>query len=234
MARKDLQKIVIVDLDETLTKKGTWGRFVTRSIRHQPHKWVPFFLSSLGQQILYMAGIGPREHVKEKMMRWTLSGRSKQDLQAMAEVFAEKEVKDGLRNRSLTVLDRHRKQGARIILASAAVDLICDPIARRLGIDEVVCTKTAYDEHGRLARKLGGQNCYGQGKLELVKAHLEQEPDFTRAGVHITMYSDSRSDLAILQWADVGIAVNPSPRLRKHCEQYGFEIQDWDEEETSA
>lgn len=226
MARNP-QKIVIFDLDETLTQKGTWGRFVVGSIRHKPLKWVPFFLSSLGQQILYMLGVGPREHVKEKMMRWTLSGRTKAELDALADKFAKQEVETGLRVSARQKIENAREAGARILLASAAVDIICNPIAERLAIDEVICTKTAYDEHGRLARKLGGKNCYGKGKLDLVKAHLKKDPKFKRKNAHITMYSDSRSDLAILRWVDVGIAVNPSPRLRKVCAANGFAIENW-------
>ena len=64
--------------------------------------------------------------------------------------------------------------------------------------------------------------------LRLVKQYLGNIPGYDREKTHITMYTDSRSDLAILRWADVGIAVNPSPKLCKAAPEYGFEIQDWD------
>ena len=222
------QRIAIFDLDETLTKKGTWGRFVLGSIKGKPHKLVPFFASSIFSQVKYMLRLGPREHVKETMMRWTLAGRTRAQLTAMADKFADYEANEGLRRQSKTMLEKHRTAGDRIIIASAAVDLIVEPIAKRLGITEIVCTKMAYNEKERLARKLGGQNCYGAGKLAMVKAYLRNDPKFTRAAAHITMYSDSRSDLDILRWADVGIAVNPSPRLAKCVDAEGFEVQDWD------
>ncbi len=224
------QRIAIFDLDETLTKKGTWGRFVTGTIKGKPLKWVPFFVSTVFSQILYMLKLGPREHVKENMMRWALSGRTRADLEKLASDFADYEVGDGLRHRAKMMIEKHRAAGDRIIIASAAVDLIVDPIADRLGIAERVCTKMAYDNDDKLSRKLGGMNCYGAGKLTMVQEYLEQDPNFDRAQAHITMYSDSRSDLAIMRWADVGIAVNPSPRLAKVTEQYGFEVQDWDKE----
>ena len=222
------QNIVIFDLDETLTKKGTWGRFVLGSIKGKPHKLIPFFASSIFSQIKYMLRFGPREHVKEAMMRWTLSGRTREELTAMAEKFADTEAGEGLRRQSKAMLAKHKDAGDRIIIASAAVDLIVDPIAACLGITEIVCTKMAYNDDDRLARKLGGQNCYGAGKLDMVKTYLENDPKFSRKDAHITMYSDSRSDLDILRWADVGIAVNPSPRLAKCVNADGFEVQDWD------
>lgn len=222
------QNIAIFDLDETLTKRGTWGRFVLGSIKSKPHKLVPFFASTIFSQAKYMLCIGPREHVKETMMRWTLSGRTRTELMVMASKFADFEVRTGLRQHSKTMLEKHRATGDRIVIASAAVDLIVEPIAKRLGITEIVCTKMAYNNEDKLARKLGGQNCYGAEKLEMVKAYLEADVAYSREDAHITMYSDSRSDLDILRWADVGIAVNPSPRLAKCVEAEGFEVQDWD------
>ncbi len=222
------QQIAIFDLDETLTKKGTWGRFVTGTLRGKPLKWIPFLATSIVSQIIYMLRLGPREHVKENMMRWTLSGRTRVELEKQAADFADYEANAGLRLRSKSMIEQHRAAGDRIIIASAAVDLIVDPIADRLDIAEMVCTKMAYNADDRLARKLGGMNCYGKNKLLMVREHLERDEKFDRSKSHITMYSDSRSDLAIMDWADVGIAVNPSPRLAKVVEQYGFEVQNWD------
>lgn len=225
---KPVQNIAIFDLDETLTQKGTWGRFVVSSIRGKPFKYIPFIAQTIFSQILYMLGIGPREHVKEAMMRRTLSRRSRVELEDMAEKFALFEAYDGMRPQAKAVIEKHRKAGDRILIASAAVDLIVDPIARHLGITEVVCTKMAYTDDGVLTGKLGGPNCYGPGKLTMVKAYLAKEVSFKRGNAHITMYSDSRSDLEILTWADVGIAVHPSPRLAKLVSEHGFEVQMWD------
>lgn len=222
------QNIAIFDLDETLTKKGTWGRFVTGTLRGKPLKWIPFLATSIFSQIVYMLRLGPREHVKENMMRWTLSGRTRTELEKLASGFADFEADEGLRSRAKSMIEKHRANGDRIIIASAAVDLIVAPIAARLDIAEIVCTKMAYNDDDRLSRKLGSMNCYGVNKLVMVKEYLEHDPKFDRAHTHITMYSDSRSDLAILRWADVGIAVNPSPRLAALTHTNGFEVQDWD------
>ena len=228
--KNNKQNIAIFDLDETLTKKGTWGRFVALSIKSSPWKWPALVVTSLFRQVLYMAKFAPREHVKESMMRRTISGKSKAELQKLAERFADNEIANGLRLQAKDKIEYHRQNGDRIIIASAAVDLIVEPIAKKLGIDEVVCTKMAW-ENGRLAKKLGGMNCYGDNKLLMVKQYLEQDEGYNREQCHITIYSDSRSDLALMRWADVGIAVNPSPRLLKEIPKYGFALEDWDKSE---
>lgn len=223
-------RIAIFDLDETLTQKGTWGRFVTGAVRGRPHKWIPFFASTVFSQILYMLGLGPRERVKEHMMRWTISGRSRDELEHLAQDFADNEVENGLRKKARGVIEHHRAAGDRIIIASAAVDLIVNPIADHLDIADRVCTQTAFDENDKLSKRLGGTNCYGPNKLQLVLQYLMEDTRFNRKQVHITMYSDSRSDLAILHWADVGVAVNPSPRLARCVDEYGLKVQNWDQE----
>ena len=38
--------IAIFDLDYTLTKRGTWGRFVIKSVRFKPWLWGPLLLAS--------------------------------------------------------------------------------------------------------------------------------------------------------------------------------------------
>ena len=222
------QRIVIFDLDHTLTQKGTWGRFVSGSLRGQWHLWIPFICLSIAAQMKYRLGFGPREQVKETMMRWTLAGRSQKDLQARALDFARQEVDHGLRRRSKEILGWHQGRGDRVLIASAAVDLIVEPICGLLNIEEWVCTQTSYDKSGILKPKIKGRNCYGAGKLHMVKAYLDRNSGFTRGRVHITMYSDGYSDLDILRWADIGIAVNPSRKLAKIAPRYGFEVQNWD------
>ncbi|NNC37187.1 MAG: HAD-IB family hydrolase [Acidimicrobiales bacterium] len=223
-------RIAIFDLDETLTQKGTWGRFVTGIVKDQPLKWAPFALSTAFTQAHYMLGLGPRERVKERMMQWTIAGRSRSELERLAQEFADNEVQNGLRRKAREVIEHHRNAGDRIMIASAAVDLIVHPIADHLNIDDRICTATAFDENQRLKKRLGGVNCYGPNKLKLVREYLENEPGFNRENVHITVYSDSRSDLDIFDWADVGIAVNPSPRLLKCVNEHGLNVQDWDKE----
>lgn len=225
--RRLARHIVIFDLDETLTRKGTWGRFVFSTLRGHPFKKARLALGMAFNQIVYKLGMKPREFVKERMMRQTLSGRCKQELRQLAENFARAEADSGLRPQAQSIIEHHRSKGDRLMIASAAVDLIVEPMAKFLDIDEYVCTAMAYTSQGVLDVKLGGQNCYGCGKLEMVKAYLDQCPQYQRGERHITVYSDSCSDLDILAWADRGVAVHPTRKLANCAKEYDLEIQYW-------
>ena len=221
-----MSEIAIFDLDYTLTKRGTWGRFVLKNIRSRPLKWGPFALAVIGAQIRYLQGKAPRVSVKQEMMRWSMVGSHKDDLRKMADEFADIEIERGLRPGALDALERHRDAGHTIIIASAAVCVIVEAIAQRLGIVHFVATEMKW-ENDRLALNFATKNCYGAEKLTRVKQLFNQNPDLKQSDTIITMYSDSYSDLEILRFSDKGVAVNADRKLKVAAKGENFEIVDW-------
>jgi len=218
--------IAIFDLDYTLTKRGTWGRFVLKNLRFRPLHWFPFIFATLKAQWLYKRGKTSRICVKQEMMRWSMVGARKEDIVRMAEDFAEKEVRQGLRPGAWEFLEKHRENGDTIVIASAAVCVIVDAIAQRLNIEHWVSTEMKWED-GRLASDFATENCYGPNKLDRVKQLFEQIPELKQNHTHITMYSDSYSDIDILRFCDKGVAVNADRKLLKASGEEGFECVDW-------
>lgn len=216
--------IAIFDLDYTLTKRGTWGRFVWRTVKYRPHLWFPLLISTLAFQVNYKRGKIPRGAVKKNMMRWSLKNLSREKLVALANDFATKEVTKGLRPGGLAALDYHRSKGHVLIIASAAVDLIVAPMAKRLNIRHYVSTILAWDENGYVKTQFATPNCYGEEKLLRVKALLENLDGHIQ---HIYFYSDSRADLPVLEFADTAIVVDPNEKTRVMAENKRMPIQSW-------
>jgi len=221
-----LQNYAIFDLDETITKRGTWGRFVTLSIKDKPLKLFGLWLRAGVGQLIYKTGSRERISVKRGMLRWSLSGQCRKVLEDLANEFADNEVAKGLRPGALRQIEKHRAAGDRILIASAGADLIVEAIAERLGIETVVSTNLAW-ESGKCARHFGSENCYGPGKLIKLQKCLETFDDYQRETAHITMYSDSHSDLPVLKFADKGVSVNGDSKLLKAAASYGIETVDW-------
>ena len=223
---KLVQCYAVFDLDHTITKQGTWGRFVTQSIKGRPLKLAGLWLRAGVGQILYRFGHDERISVKRAMLRRSLSGQTRETLEALAEEFAENEVRNGLRPGAVRQIEAHQEAGDHIIIASAGADLIVEAIAKRLNIDTVISTKLAWKE-GKCARHFGSENCYGAGKLVKLQKCLETFDDFQRETSHIIMYSDSHSDLPALKFADKGVAVDANKKLLKAANVYGFETVNW-------
>lgn len=216
--------IVIFDLDYTLTRRGTWGRFVWRSVRFRPWLWLPLLFGTAANQLDYKRGRTPRGTVKKAMMRWSLMHRSQAELIRMGEVFARREVKR-LRPGALAALARHRSQGDTVMIASAAACLIVVPLCRELGIDHYVCTEMGWDGEN-LSERFSSENCYADAKRRAVLAYLERRDLPTQAAV---LYTDSQADFALEPLVDSIVVVNPRTKTRRAASSRGFEIVDWNE-----
>ena len=225
-----MQRYAVFDLDETITSRGTWGRFVNRALKGEPGKLFAMWARAGVGQLLYKATHVERISVKQSMLRSSLSGKSRVELQAMAEEFADEEIRSGLRPGAVRQIEAHRAAGDRIMIASAGADIIVEAIAKRLDIQTVVSTNLSWTGEGAnevCNQHFGSENCYGPGKLVRLRKCLETFDDFQREASHITMYSDSYSDLPVLQYADEGVCVNGDRKLLKTAGVYGFETVDW-------
>lgn len=223
--------LAIFDLDETLTIRGTWGRFVNYVLLRRFHIISPIiFILTWGSaglaQLRYKKFGGKREDAKRVMIYWVMRGLPKDKLVQWGGAFAAREVAHGLRPGGKAALTKHRAAGDTLMIISAGSDLVVEPIAKLLDIPHCLCTKSAW-EGGRMTTALGSADCYGEEKVTRLKAYFQAHPELKQNHTIITMYSDSYSDLAILRFADVGVAVNPDKRLKAYAGTYSFQIVDW-------
>lgn len=214
--------IAFFDLDKTITREGTWSRFVrlaTPDIR--------FFagLPALAAQAAaYKAGMASRGSVKERAVALFLRDRKKTELQAVAKDFAEAELQTGVRPGALAAIQGHRDAGDRLVIASAAADLIVEAMAEQLGFDDIICTRLSWSADHRLLTALNGENCYGLEKLRRVDEYLDAQASIGQT----SFYSDHITDLPCLDRVDYGAAVHPEPGLRRVARQKNMPILDWE------
>jgi HAD superfamily hydrolase (TIGR01490 family) len=118
------------------------------------------------------------------------------------------------------LLAEHRAAGDHRIVVSASPIELVDRIARALGLEGAVAT-TSEIEDGRYTGRLIGEFCYGPGKvIEIEKLAAERGYDLDRC----TAYSDSISDLPMLERVGTAVAVNPDHELRALARQRGWHI----------
>jgi phosphoserine phosphatase len=66
--------------------------------------------------------------------------------------------------------------------------------------------------------------CYGEGKVTRATALLSQ------AGIHLqecVFYSDSVTDLPLLEAVGEPVAINPDPALKRVARRRGWRIEHW-------
>ncbi len=109
-----------------------------------------------------------------------------------------------------TLLDEHRAAGRRVVMATTSPFDLVQPLAERLGLDDVIATRYG-ERDGAYDGTIAGHFVWGGGKLSAVR-------DWAAAhGVSVAdswAYSDSIYDLPLLSAVGHAVAVNPDPRLR--------------------
>ncbi len=217
----------IFDLDRTITRAPTWTWFLLHVNGRNPLFWGQFLLIVL-RMIGYKLHLVPRTSIKAAGVR-TLRARTRAELQQKADDFVARILASGLRPGAKPAINTHKARGDLLILVTAAVDVVAEPLARALGFDQVICTRLAWPA-GATGPVLDGPNCYGAEKLRRIDALRARHP----FSPPIYAYSDHISDLELLSQADHGIAVNPSTALRRAAQARGLEIVNFDCPPTQA
>ncbi|NHN56070.1 HAD-IB family hydrolase [Calidifontibacter sp. DB0510] len=104
----------------------------------------------------------------------------------------------------------HQDAGRPVVLATTTPYHLIKPLADRLGLDDVIATRYAVDEHGRYNGQHDGRFVWSWNKLASVR-EWAAEHDVDLKESHA--YSDSVFDAPLLSAVGHPHAVNPDPRL---------------------
>ena len=214
--------VVVFDLDGTVIRGDSYVAFLLGFLKRNPTRvfrvaFLPFFLSA------YWCGFRDNSWLKVRFLSAIMGGAARSQIELWAEMFARDLVTRAIKGRARDTIERHRQEGARLVLATASLDLYVEPFSRLLGFDHTVCTKVAWTDDGRLDGRLLGGNCYGDAKLAGVNALMLDEdlPAITIA------YSDHHDDLPLLKAAKCGIVVSPTKQLAKCAGDLGLRCEEW-------
>jgi HAD superfamily hydrolase (TIGR01490 family) len=119
------------------------------------------------------------------------------------------------------LIDEHRRAGRMVYLVSAAPAEIVDPVAQHLGAHGAVASVARVGADGRYTGDLE-RYAYGQEKAALIR-HLAGQGGLDLAASFA--YSDSATDLPMLEAVGHPVAVNPDRPLRRIAHLRGWEIR---------
>jgi phosphatidylglycerophosphatase C len=218
----NIDTVVIFDLDRTITTAGTYTPFLLSCA-----PWTPLtllrMLAAIAAMAAYVLKLTTRGKLKARMLAFFIAGASRVQVMAWAATFVSHWLREHVRPGALAAVERHRAAGHRLVLVTASFDFYAQVFGDRLGFHHVIGTASVWDKEGRLCAALGGENCYGPVKFEMVKVHIAKKG----ARPRIVAYTDHHSDFDLLRWADEGVAVNPNAKLRRLAEANKLKIEDW-------
>lgn len=216
------RRAALFDMDRTLVRKETASLYVRyqREIGEATARDLARTLYWVGQ---YTLGVLDAARVAERALV-TLAGMPEIVLAARCDDwfgrYVERHITDGGRE----AVARHAARGDVCAIVTGASPYASWPLARRLGIPHVVSSVFEVDAEGRFTGRAEAPICFGEGKLARAVRFAEE------AGIDLSLssfYSDSVSDLPLLERVGEPVAVNPDPRLCRIAERRGWRIERW-------
>jgi len=118
---------------------------------------------------------------------------------------------------------KHRDAGDVLAIVTGALRYAAQPLADELGIEHLVATDLVVDQ-GKITGKPVYPLCYGEGKVTLTQK-LAERLGFSLS--EATFYTDSATDLPMLERVQTPVAVNPDIRLRRIAARRGWPVLSW-------
>jgi len=167
---------------------------------------------------LFGASDDTTAEVRARILK-AVTGMRQSELQALnAEILPRLLAR--LRPEARRLLDRHRQAGRDTFIVSAAPQEIVEPLAHSLGMTSGIGTRSKVVD-GHYTGELDGPFCYGIGKVEAIV----ELANWNGYELHqCYAYSDSASDLPMLEAVGHPVAVNPDGKLERHARRHGWPI----------
>jgi len=121
---------------------------------------------------------------------------------------------------ALFLIDEHKRSGREVYVVSASPEEFVTPIAKMVGIDKVIATKIRTDGLGRYVPELD-RYVMGPGKADAMRDVAAQD------GIDLDgsfAYTDSFTDMPMLEIVGNPIAVNPEKELKEAAEANDWPI----------
>ncbi|HMJ12429.1 MAG TPA: HAD family hydrolase [Polyangiaceae bacterium] len=217
-----MAQAALFDMDRTLIRKDTATLYTRYRRDIGEASWrdtvrVAYWL------LQYTLGVIDAERVAAQALR-SFTGKAESWMVSTCEEWFQGYVLPHVCEKGREAVARHRERGDIVAIVTSATPYAARPLARELGIDHVVCTELEVDDAGCFTGQVRRPMCYGPGKIELSQ-RIAQTLGFSLE--EATFYSDSITDLPLLERVKSPIVVNPDARLRRIAQRRRWPIEIW-------
>ena len=214
--------VAFFDLDKTLIYRNSGSLWLKRELA-QGHITYWQAIRAFGWLSMYSLGFADID----RGIRWaigTLKGVPEQEINDRVTSFYKDDVHDLYRPGGRTVLEEHRARGDTLVLLTSASIYLARFVQSTLTLDDILCSEFEVGPDGFYTGEPKLPLCYGPGKLVLGRDFLEARGESLEDA---SFYTDSMSDLPMMEAVGHPVAVNPDPRLRREAHRRGWPVVDW-------
>lgn len=207
------------DLDGTLVA-GFTGVMMTQDRLRRGQMSVGEFIGMVQAGLNHQLGRSEFEDLIGKGARM-LHGNSISDLDELGERLFVQHVQGRIYPEMRALVRAHMARGHTVVLSSSALTVQVEPVARFLGIDNVLSNQFETDDDGLITGEVRTPIIWGSGKARAVQAFSAKN------GVDLTksyFYADGDEDVALMYLVGNPRPTNPAGKLRAVAVKRGWPI----------
>jgi len=215
-------QLVVFDFCETLVNFQSADRFVEYVIKNEnyrKYRWL-FHVNRILSKTRVLSVLGkffPELNPSKRLKLLQVKGMSQEKIKKYAQEFYEDNVMPNLIHPLYELMQSHIKNGDYVLILSGGYSPYINVFSQKHQVKAFFATEIAF-KAGKVTGKFEGKDClYGQ-KTVLLQQYLQNNKiNYTKK----IAYSDSASDLPLLQWADEAFVISKR-KSQPWAKQYGF------------
>lgn len=211
------------DLDKTILAKSSSFAFARPFYREGLIGRSDVIRSAYAQFVFLASGA---DHDQMETMRAYMSklvtGWEVEKVQGIVSETLDDIVEPMVYAEAVDLIDQHKAAGHDVIIISSSGTDVVEPIGARLGADLAIGTQVGVED-GKYTGEILFY-AYGEGKAEAMRA-LAQERNYDLSECYA--YTDSHTDLPMLEAVGFPFAVNPDSELRAVAEERNWQVLDF-------
>ncbi len=212
---------VFFDLDKTIVARSS-PLALGRSFFKEGLISRSSLMKSLYAQLMFQlmgADEEKMERMREEASKLT-EGWEQEKVRSVVTEVLEEVMSPLIYSEALELMHDHREAGRLICIVSSSPEEVVEPLAKMLYVDRYIATRPKIVD-GRYTGELDFY-AYGAHKADAIRG-LAQEAGIDLAGSFA--YSDSVTDLPMLEVVGNAVVVNPDKGLRKLAVERGWRIE---------
>jgi HAD superfamily hydrolase (TIGR01490 family) len=208
----------LFDIDGTLLARNSAPLYMRHLRRTGQARWSDVALT-LYFLLRYKLGLLDLERALAASLEW-VRGRAEAEVRADAEAWYAAEVRPWVFPAMAATVAAHRRAGHLPVILTSATRYLAEPLAADLGIEYVLVTQLVVRD-GHFTGEAVRPVCYGPGKIYWAERFAEAHGVDLRQSY---FYTDSITDLPVLERVGRPRVVNPDPRLRRAAARRGWPV----------
>jgi len=214
--------IAFFDLDGTLLKVNSGKVLIRRAYQDRLISTLDM-VHAIYLSLLYKYHLKETTRIVSQMPKW-MAGMTEQKISDFGKKIFKDELVHLIRPEMVEEINKQKENNARLVILSAAIPYICEPLARHLKFDDIICTELEVAD-GILTGNTIGPICLKDEKPIQLKNYCMLHNCSLKKAYY---FGDSIEDLPALNIVGYPVCINPDKKLAKAAIRKGWTIHHWE------